>query len=147
MISSEAVQAALVTALKADAPLVALFGVEIRESQWQGTQFVYPCLRVGVVTGLPYTKDHCRFTHSNTRFTISSQSEEASSQDADIGAGLVVSALLGQTIEGAGTPTTNPFYSSLIELAAPGQESAIINSQNAWTARVHFEVHIHERTP
>lgn len=146
MISLEAVQASIISLMKADAALVNRVGSEIREDQWQGTEFSYPATRVELESGLHYTRDQCRNTHSRVRFRVRTYSEQSSSQLADVLAGMVVSALLGNTLSGSGTDTTNPFYSGLIELAAPGQESAKQNPQNLWEARVTFEVHIHERT-
>lgn len=51
MIDNEAIQAALVARLKANTALTTLLAAgaaEIRESQWQGRDFTYPCVRVEI---------------------------------------------------------------------------------------------------
>ena len=58
MISNDLVQAAIVAKLKADTTLVAWLTArsaenEIRESQWQGTVFSFPAVRVELGTQEP----------------------------------------------------------------------------------------------
>lgn len=92
MLSLNEIQAAVITRLKANAPLVAALGaggVEVRESQWQGNEFVYPCVRVRAgpllpgATGCPYRSD----------IGVVCFSEHASSQEAVNLAALVSTAL------------------------------------------------------
>lgn len=147
MISLEAIQAQVITLLKADAALVARVGVEIREAQWQGTQFLYPCIRAGVFTAVPTGPDLCGPNNSHNRFVVLSMAEEASSQDADINMGLAIRALAGRYLSGAATAFTNPFTSGLIRVVAPGQQSAVINDQNVWVAQTTFEVNVYEHAP
>lgn len=147
MISLEAVQAEVIALLKADAPLVARVGVEIREEQWQGTQFVYPCIRAGASSAVPMGVDLCGPNNSRNRFIVWSMTEDASSQNADINMGLAIRALAGKYLSGAATAFTNPFTSGMIRVVAPGQQSAIANDQNVWMAQTTFEVNLYEHVP
>jgi hypothetical protein len=57
MIDNEDIQETIIARLKADATLVALLtnggANEIREDQWQGRDFAYPCIRVDIVRQTP----------------------------------------------------------------------------------------------
>lgn len=61
MISLSTVQEAFVTTLKADPTItVTLYDAhEIREDQWQGKDFTYPCIRVDVQSANPLTGANC----------------------------------------------------------------------------------------
>lgn len=137
MISLDLLQAAIVTALKADAPLVAMVGDEIRESQWQGTDFTYPGVRVDVYSGAPIG-EKCVDTHSVVGFAILCYSENDSSQEADQIAGLVVDALFLSTL------TAATFYSGSIRLSGPGVRSARRMIGRTWRSEVEFQTNIYE---
>lgn len=137
MISFDLLQAAIVAALKADAPLVAVVGDEIRESQWQGTDFVYPGVRVELYSGTPIG-EKCVDTHSLVGFTILCYSENDSSQEADQIAGLVVTALYLETL------TAATFYSGLIRISGPGVRSARRMIERIWRSEVEFQTNIYE---
>lgn len=60
MISINAIQEALVTYLKAKATITAVIpAVEIREDQWDGTQFTYPNARIAMQINSPMTEVNC----------------------------------------------------------------------------------------
>jgi len=147
MISLEVVQAEIITLLKDDIDLGLRVGVEIREEQWQGTQFDYPCIRTSAVSAIPMGEDLCGPNNSRNRFSVLSMAEDASSQNADINMGLAIKALAGRVFTGAATAFTNPFVSGKIRVVAPGQQSALNDPQNLWTARTTFEVNIYEQIP
>ena len=50
MRSIEEVQGAMISYLKSQSPVTSLLGgtTEIRESEWQGTDFVYPAVRLSI---------------------------------------------------------------------------------------------------
>ena len=146
MVSLEAVQEQIVQFLLANPTVAGLLGTEIRESEWQGTQFSYPCARVKMLSGGTYTKTHCRNTHTQVLFDVIVFSEMTSSQEVNIIMGEIVGELLEVVLEGLGTATTNPFYTSPIELAPVGRKAPAINAQNVWVVQTSFSTHVHERT-
>src|SRR3972149_5151749 len=107
MIDNNALQAAIVAKLKANAPWVAWLAArsassEIREAQWQGAEFLYPAVRVNVGTQTPTENGPCYKENTEVDFLVSALSEQDSSKEADTLAGLVNTALLGQTLAGTG---------------------------------------------
>jgi hypothetical protein len=79
MISPRTAQAATVALLLADAPLVALVGAEIRESEWQGTAFTYPAVRVDLLDLTPEGNGSCAEAWSAVTGRIRVFSNQASS--------------------------------------------------------------------
>ena len=98
MISLVAFQEAIVSLLKADASLVARVGLEIREDEWQASNFVYPCVRVGGPTvGSPFGAGGCA---NSCSFQIFAFSAEPSSLGCALLTDLVVSAVEEKTFVG-----------------------------------------------
>ncbi len=78
-------------------------GDEIREAQWQGAAFVYPAVRVEVGSQTPESEtSHCYETNGIVPFTVLSFTEDDSSQNVDILASLVNTAIFGKRISGTG---------------------------------------------
>jgi len=139
MISINQVQAAIVTALKESVPLGLVVGDEIRESQWQGTQFTYPAIRVDMEDSRQVGRGgQCVTTISAVPFNVVGFSEEASSQQADRIIGLVISALLNHQL------TSADFSSGFVRMSRAGQSSAKRATERVWRAVVGFEVNIYE---
>lgn len=90
MIRNDQIQAALVTKLKATSIVTSQLTTadEIREDQWSGTTFVYPNIRVNLISNRPF--DPCR-----QQFDVSfmSFSESDNSEEADKIAGIIATAL------------------------------------------------------
>lgn len=128
MIDNNLIQAAIVSKLKADTLLVAFLtslgaGAEIRESQWQGTTFAYPNVRVELGTQIEEGNPPC---YSTQPFTVYSYSEQDSSREANQLAGYVNDALLRQMISGTG------WHSQLI--ISDGNIAARRVSERVWQA-------------
>lgn len=91
MIRNDEIQTAFISTTKGNANIVALLTTseEIREDQWQGNEFVYPNIRIRMVSNSPMDAD-CRqqFTVSFMVFT-----EDASSEKADKIAGIIAGEL------------------------------------------------------
>lgn len=126
MISNDLVQAALVAALKANAALVAWLTArsapnEIREAQWQGDSFTYPAVRVQVGTQLANGNGPCYPVNGEVPFTIYAFSESDSSQQADVLAGLVGAALLGNHLSGTGFTTGPVLSDGLVHATRTGE--------------------------
>lgn len=111
MISNNVIQAAVVAQLQANTALTNWLTSksatgEIREANYQGTQFVYPATRVDVGTQSPGPETSiCYLTTGETTFTVLSFSEADSSKEADELTGLVNDALMGQRLSGTGFKT------------------------------------------
>ncbi len=91
--SNNEIQAALVAKLKAETTVLAGLSDtdEIREDQWQGTEFSYPAIRVRVISNVPLKNSNCDQTNLNVGFQVFS--EDASSMQADEIAGIINVAL------------------------------------------------------
>lgn len=86
MLSNADVQAGLIEYLKEQSELTFFLGglsTEIRETQWQGRDFIYPAYRVRL--GTQYPLSTC--SASRITFGVQSFSEEASSRECDQMAG------------------------------------------------------------
>jgi len=143
MISNDLIQAAIVSKLKANSALVAWLtarsaGSEIRESQWQGAVFTYPAVRVDLGTQVPVSNGSCRTSESEMPFSIFSMSESDSSQQADVLAGLVNTALFGKRLSGTG-------WLSLV-IDSDGLTSAVRETQRIWRATGLYTVRIYGTT-
>lgn len=128
MIDSDLIQAALVSKLKANSALTTYltqFGTqaEIRESQWQGTVFLYPNVRVELGTQIEDGNPPC---YSTQPFTVYSYSEKDSSQEANQLAGYVNDALIRKNVTGSG------FTSGLI--ISDGNIAARRVTERVWQA-------------
>jgi hypothetical protein len=137
MIANDRVQAALMTKLKAMTFLIALLQKkeDIKESQWQGRDFVYPAVRVALGTQTPIVAHPC--AASKVTVTIIVKSEEASSKEADVIAGLLASPVASGGLNGL-------TWSAIIEgvrfvsLRTAGLVSAVREDERTWRAEVSF---------
>jgi len=137
MISFDLLQAAIITALKADVDLVAVVGDEIREEQWQGTGFAYPGVRVAIGGGRP-VGESCVETHSVVNFSVACFSENDSSIEADQLAGLVSDALFLTKIYAA------TFSTGWVRIGGAGVQSARRMVGRYWRSSVEFQTNIYE---
>lgn len=130
MVSNDLIQAALITRLKANAALIArITAAEVRESQWQGTNFDYPCVRVSVTLQVPLMEwEHCSW--SRVSFSVFSMSELDSSKEADEIAGLTNAALHKMSFAGAGF--------KFLKIRSNGLASAVRMSERVWRAEASF---------
>lgn len=141
MISNDVFQAAIVAALKANTTLVDWLtdqgaGDEIRENQWQGAVFVYPAVRIDIGTQTPVGNGPCYLENGEITFTVLSFSENDSSQEADILAGLVNGVLMGARVSGTG-------FKSLA-IRSDGLISASRTGERTWRAAGLYRTQIYE---
>lgn len=104
MISPELVQAGIITHLKADSALIAWLTTysaqnEIRENQWQGRTFVYPAVRVDLLTQTEPGDPPC---YAQVLFNVFSFTEGDSSLTCGQLAGLIDTALIRKKFNGTG---------------------------------------------
>ena len=90
MLRNDTIQAGLIAELKSISAVTSLvtgsFGVEIRENQYEGTQFLYPNIRLDIINQVP-SIEGCAYGVID--FIVRVYSEDASSQECDNIAGLV----------------------------------------------------------
>jgi len=140
MVGNDVVQAALVAALKANTALTTWLAArstagEIREAQYQGTQFSYPAVRVAVGDQVP-VGDTCYTTRAEVTFETWCYSEHDSSQQCDQLAKLVADALLGKRISGTG-------FASLVILC-DSFPHAVRTGERLWEAFALWRMEIYE---
>lgn len=138
MISTADVQAAIITRLKANAPLVALVADEIREEQWMATGYTYPCARVHITrlapVGIPGL---CEDTSFTCDFDVSYRAADPSSKPAADGMSVAVAALIGWKPDGTGFVAESAV--KLVDVAGP-----IPESEDAWMGRAFFNCKLQE---
>lgn len=107
MISNEIIQAALISYLKADTSIISFLTQfnaqdEIRESEYQAREFVYPAIRLELGVQIEEGNPPC---YSTLPFTVYCYSEEASSKQCNQLAGLVNTRLIRNAFSGTGFTT------------------------------------------
>lgn len=142
MISNELFQAAIIAKLKANTALVAWLtnlsaGNEIRETSWQGAAFTYPATRAEAGNQLPGGQlSICYLTTGEITFTVQSFSESDSSKQADVLAGLVNAALMGNRLSGTGFNT--------LSIQSDGLTHAARTAERIWRSVGLYRVQIYE---
>lgn len=141
MIHNEIIQADVVASIKATANITAALVREdaeggeesVKESQYQGTTFVYPAIRVRVGRQIPIT-DRGPCDHTRLTFSILCLTEGGSSKAADHLAGLVNDHFHSPNGDKrfAGTG-----WSSIIR--STGLDSAIHTGEKLWMAVANFD--------
>lgn len=126
LISNADIQSAIVTKLKAATTVTALVtATEIREDQWQGTDFSYPNIRVRMIRNSPFESENCSITDFSVGIQV--HSEDASSYEADRIAGIISSVLHGHPWS---TSTLN------LTLRTTNLVPAIRSDSRTWRAEV-----------
>ena len=133
MITNEEIQSALITYLKSKSAIVnalvdlngTLIGAkEIREDQWQGTEFDYPNIRVRMISNNPIgDSDQC--DASNFSVSIMSFSEIASSKTAEHISGIISTSLHAKSF------TQNGLF---LNLRTTNLIPAVRTDRNTWRA-------------
>ena len=86
--SNDLVQTALIARLKANASIItAVTADEVREDQWQGTDFVYPNIRVHIISNVPDRGADCNKATVDVSFLVFT--EDDTSRHADRIAGII----------------------------------------------------------
>lgn len=140
MISTATVATAIITRLKADAAVAALAvaGEEIREENWMGTNYTYPCYRVYITSLTPIgAPGSCEDTGFICDFNVSYRAINPSSMSTADGIAVAAEALIGNKLEGAGFVGRSAV--KLADVAGP-----IPEAENAWMARAFFNCRLQE---
>lgn len=103
MIPNDDVQAGVISKFKAESTITSLLSSsnEIKEEQYQGTDFLYPAIRIKIGTQTNNrASPFCGFGY--LPFTVRVFSEKKSSQEADNIAGVIAKFIHGNYIKGTG---------------------------------------------
>lgn len=97
------IQQLIIDKMKANVPLVAMVGDEVREDNWQGTGFHYPAARVQILMLGPVPGDtgECNPIKSLVRFTVLCYAEGSSSLVCTQLMGLIADALVNTQLQSA----------------------------------------------
>jgi len=141
MVAFDLIQGAIVSKLKANVALLAYLTArsasqEVRETNWQGTEFTYPAVRANGRNMTPEGNAECRENHTLVAFEVHALSEQDSSQECMELAALVVDALFGKQLSGTGfkTGTINCLAS------APPVRASL----RVWRSTSQFQVRVYE---
>jgi hypothetical protein len=126
MMNNNDLQEAIIDRLKHNVALLAALtdADEIREAQWQGTEFVYPCVRVALGTQVPSIAGCELYSIS---FSISAFSELESSKEAN-----EIAYLVSEALE---TPFT---FGTVKFLMLDGKLIDAIRQDRTWVAKVNY---------
>lgn len=112
MINTNDIQSVIISTLKADTTLTTALGgdTEIREDDWPGPDWNFPCVRVAINTTTPISPGKCHLTELFVTFSIfvftqpslSVTTYDASSLQCSNLMDNVVEAIFGQKIESSG---------------------------------------------
>ena len=94
-ISNKLIKAALVARIKSKATITSLLATtsEVRENQYQGTEFLYPSVRTRIISNEPIGNPGCG---QNVSLSIMSFSEQASSAQCEEIAGIIATEFHGK---------------------------------------------------
>lgn len=147
MISEDLIQKAILTKLKADATLITLIGSanNIKESQWQGTTFSYPAIRVGSIRQSPVgNTGNSRTRLSNILFAVESFSEDASSKEVKQINNRVYTVLFDTEIYGLNDSNVHTFNILKIDLISSGESMRL--QDDLWYQQSNFTSEVHSIT-
>jgi hypothetical protein len=134
MISNDRIQATLITKAKAALSITTLLATAegIKESQWQGKDFVYPAIRIKLGTQDLTQGTNC--STSNIPAIFECYTEDASSKKADVLAGAVANAFHGTTWSDKITGVR------IVSIRIAGLTSAVREDINTWKAEANFQL-------
>jgi len=91
MITNEDIKTGLIAYIKSKSTITDVLANsdEVREFQWQGTEFSYPCTRLRIIENVPY--NDCAYSVVICSFLVFSQ--DASSKEADEITGIIANEL------------------------------------------------------
>jgi hypothetical protein len=138
MIGNDIIQADFITALKGAATITALLAsaAEVKEDQYQGTDFGLPAIRFALMQQTPL-REGSPCDHTKCNFAVRCYSEEASSKQADQIATAVNDFLHGYNIQGA------TWYGWVTNTSLVGATRA---SERLWRAEVVCKCSVYPRT-
>ena len=138
MISTAAVQESIITILKADVALDVLVSDEIREEQWMGRDYDYPCARVHITRIAPLAvPGGCEDTAFVCDFNTSYRAVNPSSKPTADGMAVAIAALVGEKLNGTGFVGRSAV--KLGDVVGP-----IAEAENTWMSRAFLSCKLQE---
>ena len=101
---------------------------EIREDNWEGTEFTYPNIRVKLISNMP-TDDGCQLSQVAVSFICNS--EDYSSQEADR-----ISGIINNTLHGKSFSSNSIAFSARLTNLLPARKTDI----RTWTSEAIFNM-------
>lgn len=143
MISHASFQEQVIDELQAFVALTAIVPIaEIRESQYQGTEFTYPNVRVDTRTQIPEGAGNCRTKISIENFAVIAHSESDSSLQCEQICFQIGEAMFGAQLEDT-TPSQGPAWRTetvnLVQFNAPRRMT-----EKVWRGEVIFRCRVKE---
>jgi hypothetical protein len=143
MISHASFQEQLIDALQADANLTAVVAADqIKEYQYQATEFTYPAVRVDIRSQIPEGNAPCRLTISIVNFAVFAFSEADSSLQCEQLCFLIAEALFGAQLEDL-APSQGPNWRTetvnLVQVNAPRRLA-----ERLWRGEIIFRCRVKE---
>lgn len=143
MISHASFQEQVIDELQAFAALTAIVpAIQIKETEYQGTVFTYPGVRVDARNQIPEGAGNCRTKISIENFAIVAYSEQDSSLQCEQICFQIGEAMFGVQLEDA-TPSQGPAWRAetvnLVQYNAPRRMS-----EKVWRGEVIFRCRVHE---
>jgi hypothetical protein len=144
VISHASFQEQVIDELQGYAALIALVAAdEIRELQYQGTEFAYPNVRVDARTQTPEGTGNCRTKHSIENFAVFAFSENPSSLECEQICFQIGEAMFGVQLEDI-APAQGPAWRAetvnLVQYNAPRWS----NGEKNWRGEVIFRCRVKE---
>jgi hypothetical protein len=129
MITNREVQIALVTYLKTITAVTSLLANsdEVREDQWQGTDFLYPCIRVRTNLIVPNKNPKCSLADAS--FSILCYSEKKSSMEAETIGKAVAEQLHGRQFTASGVRFASILATSIVPAVAKENNTWLVENQ------------------
>lgn len=138
MIGTNEVQAAIISQLKANAPLTDIVGEEIREEQWMSPDYTYPCVRVHITRVAPIgVPGSCERTSFTAEFSITYRANAPSSRSTSTGMQTAIEAMHGEALVSAEWSSRTPAI--LTDVIGPIPEGI-----DVWMSRAFFTARLQE---
>lgn len=143
MISHASFQEQVIDELQAFGDLTIIVPADqVKESQYQATEFTYPGVRVDVRTQIPEGNAPCRRSISIQNFAVTAHSEADSSLECEQICFQIVEALFGAQLEDT-TPSQGPTWRTetvnLVQVNAPRRLT-----ERTWRGEVIFRCRVKE---
>jgi len=140
MIRNDILQTILIADTKSQTAILdEVSAVEIREFQWQGTEFSYPNIRLEIQSHSP-DSDGCAYQNTSARYLVFT--EDDSSQRADRIAGIIAQTYHKHNFEAAVNGVTYKLWA--MRVAPNGLIPAIRIARNTWRSEAVLSLRVNQ---
>lgn len=144
MINEKYFQKTIYNELRSYTPLVTIIGNQnnIKEAQWQGTNFIYPAVRFNVLNMSPVGDTECRLSQWNVSFYVESYSEKDSSAEVRDMSYHIGNALFGKRLTAYDVNDVAVF--KLMRIDFTTSDDAMRITERLWMQRLYFKTFTYE---